>query len=60
MDIRDGHGQLPLHVTIQAKAPSSVLEVLLLINLAAAEAGFYCHDDVMLNFPPVLMDAVSD
>jgi hypothetical protein len=45
---------------IQAKAPSSVLEVLLLLDLAAAEAVFYCHDDVMLNFPPVLMAAVSD
>jgi hypothetical protein len=58
--VRDGSGRLPLHIAIESRASLSVLEVLLHANPDTGEAVCRRRDDVMLNFPPVLMAAASD
>jgi ankyrin repeat protein len=59
--VRDGSGLLPLHIAIESRASLSVLEVLLrATNPNAGEAVCRRRDDIMLNFPPVLMAAASD
>jgi hypothetical protein len=58
--VRDGRGRLPLHYAVEAKAPLSVLEALLRAGPATGEELCCQKDDVMLNFPPALMAAVSD
>jgi hypothetical protein len=58
--VRDNSGRLPLHIAIESRASLSVLEALLRANPDAGEAVCRRRNDIMLNFPPVLMAAASD
>ena len=56
--VRDSIDRLPLHLAIGAKAPLSIVRLLLDTNQASGEAT-YRYKNEFLNFPPALIASAS-
>jgi hypothetical protein len=57
--VRDSRDRLPLHLAIRAKAPLSMVQLLLDANQASGEAN-YRYKNEFLNFPPALIASASE